>query len=65
METKVKGKRASTVSVDDLSSKTASRTNLLPNVDEYDVAHDIESIEVPEQLRQHIQVGRRGDYIDG
>ena len=64
-ETKVKGKRISTVSVDDLSSKTASRTNLLPDVDEYDVAHDIESIEVSEQLRQHIQVGRRGDYIDG
>ena len=64
VETKVKGKRVSTVSVDELSSKTASRTNLLiPNVDEYDVAYDVESIEVPEQLRQHIQVGRRGDYI--
>ena len=64
-ETKVRGKRVSTVSVDDLSGKTASRINLLPNADEYDVAHDIESIEVPEQLRQHIQVERRGDYIDG
>jgi hypothetical protein len=65
VETKVKGKRTSTVSVDDLSSKTASRSTLIPNVDERGGGYDFESIKIPEQLRQQIHVGRRGDYISG
>ena len=65
VETKVKGKRTSTVSVDDLSSKTASRSTLIPNVDERGGGYDFESIEIPEPLRQQIHVGRRGDYISG
>ncbi|PHS04248.1 MAG: hypothetical protein COA89_15480, partial [Acidithiobacillus sp.] len=58
------GKRVSTVSVDGLSRKIASRTKLFPRADEYGTGCDIELIEVPEPLRQHIQAGRRGDYID-
>ena len=65
VETEVKGKRVSTVSVDDLSSKIASRSSLVPNAEENGATYDIESIEIPEQFRQHIQVRRRGDYIDG
>ncbi|MCH2357695.1 MAG: right-handed parallel beta-helix repeat-containing protein, partial [Pseudomonadales bacterium] len=59
------GKRVSTVSVDGLSRKFASRTKLFPRADEYGTGCDIELIEVPEPLRQHIQAGRCGDYIDG
>jgi len=65
VETEVKGKRVSTVSVDDLSRKTASRSSLVPTAEEHGATYDIESIEIPKQFRQHIQVGRRGDYIDG
>jgi hypothetical protein len=65
VETEVKGKRVSTVSVDDLSSKTASRSSLVPKAEEHGATFDIESIEIPDQFRQYIQVGRRGDYIDG
>ena len=65
VETEVKGKRVSTVSVDDLSSKTASRSSLVPKAEEHGGTYDIESIEIPDQFRQYIQVGRRGDYIDG
>ena len=59
------GKRVSAVSVDGLSRKNASRTNLFPNADEYSTDCDVELIEAPELLRQHIQIGRRGDYING
>ena len=65
VETEVKGKRISTVSVDDLSSKSASRSTLIPKVDERGGGYDFESIKIPEQLRQQIHVGRRGDYISG
>ena len=59
------GKRVSTVSVDSLSRKIANRTKLFPIANEYGTGCEAELIEVPEQLRQHIQIGRRGDYIDG
>ena len=65
VETEVKGKRISTDSVDDLSSESASRSTLIPKVDERGGGYDFESIEIPEQLRQQIRVGRRGDYISG
>ena len=65
VDTQAKGKRISTVSVDDLSSKSASRSTLIPKVDERGGGYDFESIEIPEALRQQIHVGRRGDYISG
>jgi len=65
VETKVRGKRVSTVSVDGLSRKNASRTNLVPNANEYGTDCDVELIEAPKLLHQHIQIGRRGDYING
>ena len=65
VDTQAKGKRISTVSVDDLSSESASRSTLIPKVDERGGGYDFESIEIPEQLRQQIRVGRRGDYISG
>jgi hypothetical protein len=65
VDTQAKGKRISTVSVDDLSSKSASRSTLIPKVDERGGGYDFESIKIPEQLRQQIHVGRRGDYISG
>ena len=45
--------------------KIANRTKLFPKTDEYATGCEVELIEAPEQLRQHIQVGRRGDYLDG
>jgi len=65
VETKVTGKRVSTDSVDGLSRKNASRANLVPNANEYGTGCDVEFIEAPNLLRQHIQTGRRGDHING
>ena len=58
-------KRISTDSVDGLSRKNASRANLVPNANEYGTGCDVELIEAPNLLRQHIQTGRRGDHING